>query len=292
MDVVLDQFQQRGIELKTNRNLLPDDTTTLFVCSGMQNHKDRFRRRSGERIASLQSCLRTDDIALVGNGSHLTYFEMLGYFSFGNDDYSDAVDLWHGIVKTLRIPVTSVHVHPKRRDHRLVWETLGYDTVLDPDCVWSDGSVGGECCELYCGDLEIGNLVNPLGHSVDVGFGWERMIQVIENVRRIDQTSLFRQGVHPIVADHERAVAALLENGIRPGPRGRPYVCRRLLRRLLRFDGVIMTGLSDYLDTERRLRQKQLSLGRRLWKRFSDKPQEWWWETAGLFPEEIPMIQL
>jgi alanyl-tRNA synthetase len=287
---VLKRFDEHDIPFETNRNLIPSDTSTLFVCSGMQLHKKRFHNPDGGRLASLQSCLRTDDIDLVGDGSHLTYFEMLGNFSFGNHDYADSVDLWHSLVLDLALPVTSVHVHPDRRDHADLWLSHGYPVVPDLDCEWSDGDVGGHCCELYCGDLEIGNLVNPNGGSTDVGFGWERVIQVVEGKSAVHETSLFRSGIPPVLADHERAVIALRENGIEPGNKGRAYVCRRLLRRMLRLIDDERFAFDDWLDHERRMREDKLRQARRMWRRHSGKPPEWWWDTLGILPDELIMV--
>ena len=61
-------------ELVQYKNIIPIDSTTLFVCSGMQNLKPRFLNQDLTRYSSLQSCVRTDDINLVGDGSHLTSF--------------------------------------------------------------------------------------------------------------------------------------------------------------------------------------------------------------------------
>lgn len=257
----------------------------------MQQVKRRFHNPDRDRYGSLQSCVRTDDIYLVGDGTHLTYFEMLGNFSFGRDDYPESVELWHRILTDLQIPVTKVHVHPSRPEHQQLWQRLKYNVVPDDSCVWSDGQIGGNCCELFCGDLEIGNLVNPLGHSVDVGFGWERLHQVFERVNRIDQTSLFDQGVHPIISDHVRTISVLRENGIVPGNKGRNYVCRRLLRRLMRLVTFESFPFDDWLCQERRLRDRSLRQGRRVWRKYHNKPPQFWWETFGILPEELDLIR-
>ena len=258
----------------------------------MQQVKRQFHNPQGGRHGSLQSCIRTDDIDLVGDGSHLTYFEMLGNFSFGGNDYDVSVELWHSILSDLGIKDCYVKVHPSQPMHQKIWRSRGYRVEPDEECVWSDGNIGGFCCELFVDDLEIGNLVNPLGHSTDVGFGWERLHQVIERKQRVDQTSLFDHGIHPIVSDHTRTINILLDNGIQPGNRGRNYVCRRIIRRLLRWlDGNEQFPFDDWLQSETELRERNLQQGRRVWRRHKDKPPEFWWETFGILPDELVLLR-
>jgi alanyl-tRNA synthetase len=216
---------------------------------------------------------------------------MLGNFSFGGDDYEQSVEMWHCILQDLGLSGLSVQVHPTQEVHRQMWERRGYGVVDDPECVWSDGKVGGYCCEIYIGGLEIGNLVNPLKHSTDVGFGWERLLQVVSGVDRVDRTELFDQTLPPVVRDHYRTLLTLRQNNSVPGNKQRGYVCRRLLRRVLLTGITSLPGLEDWCGVEMSLRERNLKTGRRLWRRHEGKPTEWWWDTCGLTPDEVTMLR-
>ena len=288
-DVVSRRYEQFGFPLVRDEQIIPDDDTTLFVCSGMQRVKNRFRQPDGSKHGSLQSCIRTNDLELVGDGTHLSYFEMLGNFSFGGNDYENSVELWHSVVRDLKIDIDCVHVHPTRNDHKELWHKRGYSTVDDLECVWSDGDIGGHCCELYSRGIEIGNLVNPLNHSTDVGFGYERLHLIVEGVNRVDETSLFNRSYHPVVRDHSRTLDMLWRNNIEPGNKRRNYVCRRLTRRLLKhLQGGEHFTFDQWVEQERMLHERQLKKVQRLWPRNRDKSPSWWWETHGILPEELP----
>ena len=47
----------------------------------------RLRSPDGSAYGSLQCCVRTNDLDLVGDGTHLTSFGMLGNFSFNGPEY-------------------------------------------------------------------------------------------------------------------------------------------------------------------------------------------------------------
>lgn len=279
------RFEEFGFPLVVDDTIIPDDDTTLFVCSGMQRLKNRFLTPDGTKHGSLQLCVRTNDISLIGDGSHLTFFQMLGNFHLGGS-YEASVDLWHAILLDYSIPIEAVHCHPDRPDHQELWKKRGYVVQDDTECVWSDGDIGGYCCELYSRGLEIGNLVNTLGHSVDVGFGWERLMQVTEGVSRVDQTSLFGK-FHPIVADHARTVETLWRHGITPGNKHR----RRLIRRMLPHLNSEQFVFHEWIESEREQLERRIPEARRLWKRHRDKPPEWWWSTCGILPEELLSLQ-
>lgn len=245
-------------------------------------------------MGSSQSCVRCNDLDLIGDESHLSSFEMMGHFSFGGNDYPEAIELWDGIVRELGLPITHVTVHPDRPNDSRLWRKLGYRVVLDPECTWSDGSIHGYCCELFVGDLEVGNLVNPLNHSVDVGFGLERIVQVLEGKERITETSLFRQDLPAIVADHTRTLQLMKENGVEPGSKGRESVCRKLLQRCLRLmddPADCVPELSEWWQTEQELMGRRLDRGRRRWRKFKHRTPKFWLETFGLTWEDLEILK-
>ncbi|MCF6228393.1 MAG: alanine--tRNA ligase-related protein, partial [Planctomycetes bacterium] len=74
-------------------SLVPhDDPSTLFTSAGMHQFKDDFtgnlRERNGHKTraaVTVQKCMRTPDLENVGKTArHHTFFEMLGFFSFGD----------------------------------------------------------------------------------------------------------------------------------------------------------------------------------------------------------------
>lgn len=262
---------------------MPHDNTTLFVCSGMQNLKEKFSFPDNSKYSNLQSCIRTNDLDLIGDSAHLTSFEMLGCFGFGTNDYKECCKMWHLIVKELNIPITHVNVHPDS-DHYDIWHDLGYKILVTEDCKWSDGNIGGYCCELFKDDLEIGNLVNPLGHSIDVGFGLERMVQIIENKDRVDDTSLFNQSYNSINRDLSRTLNLLYSQNIKPGSKGRNNIARILARKWI---GECNEIFKEWIIKERKImsdNKKKLELFK---NDFMNKPFEYWYNTHGLTQQEI-----
>ncbi len=136
----------------------------------------------------------------------------------------------------------------------------GEDMSCGPEC-----AIGVCDCDRY---LEVWNLVfmqfdrdeqgnlNPLPRpSIDTGMGLERISAVCQGVFSNYDTDLFRQlidftariaGVSyganeesdvalRVVADHSRASAFMIADGILPSNEGRGYILRRLIRRAYRF---------------------------------------------------------
>jgi alanyl-tRNA synthetase len=261
----------------------------------MQPLKPRFQNPDGTSYGNIQYCVRTNDIDLVGDGTHLTFFQMVGSFGFGSRDYGRHIVMWTNIVRDLGIPISHVNVHPESGFERL-WQDK-FSVRPDPGCVWTDGNVGGFCSELFTPDgVEVGNLVNPLEHSVDVGFGFERMLQIMERKYRVDETELFDQSLDPISRDHVRTLTVLREQGIVPGNKGRNYICRRLIRRFIRLNPhEIEYSFSDWVQGERVRMEQSIRDAQRYWRKNRDTtgtiPDSFYWDTFGIMPEEMILVR-
>lgn len=163
----LDYFKKNQHAIIPSSPVIPhDDPTLLFINAGMNQFKDVFlgkSRRDYTRAASSQKCIRVggkhNDLENVGHTSrHLTLFEMLGNFSFGDYFKEQAIQYaWE------------VSTHIFGFDPKYIWPSVFREddeafelwtkyvpaeriTRLDEkDNFWAMGDTGpcGPCSELY-----------------------------------------------------------------------------------------------------------------------------------------------
>jgi alanyl-tRNA synthetase len=103
-------FESKGHTFRPSASLIPraDDRSTLLTTAGMQPLMPFFLGREqppAPLLTTVQKCFRTPDIDEVGlDGSHLTFFEMLGNFSFGQYFKEGAIELaWEFVFEHMKL---------------------------------------------------------------------------------------------------------------------------------------------------------------------------------------------
>jgi alanyl-tRNA synthetase len=166
-------FAERGHKIVPSASLVPSahDPSVLLTTAGMQPFKPYFLGREeppARRLADVQKCFRTTDIGEVGNTArHLTFFEMLGNWSFG-DYFKEESIPWGWQLSTAgfgmdpeRIWVTvfggdeELSLGPDE-EAIAVWRGVGVPDerivrLGREDNFWQGGPTGpcGPCSELY-----------------------------------------------------------------------------------------------------------------------------------------------
>ena len=160
-------FHSKGLPIIASSSLIPhSDPTLLFTSAGMVQFKANFLGidDSLKNATTCQKCVRTTDIDSVGfTERHLTFFEMLGNFSFGDYFKKEAIDwAWEYLTKVLGLSPDKLYVSiykggiaPRDEEAYNLW--LNYvpkERIFElgeADNFWTMGSTGpcGPCSEIY-----------------------------------------------------------------------------------------------------------------------------------------------
>lgn len=158
-------FEERGCKRMPSSSLIPDDPSLLLTSAGMVQFKPYFLHQKELDDAyvgttTVQKCVRTNDIDIIGTtGRHLSFFEMLGNFSFGKY-FKDEMCAWAYEFSTevLGLPAEKLYFTVFEDDDETIeiWKKLGVpedhiSKLGEDDNFWRAGPTGpcGPCSELY-----------------------------------------------------------------------------------------------------------------------------------------------
>lgn len=158
-------FEEKGCQRWPSSSLIPDDPSLLLTVAGMVQFKPYFlqQKHLDDRYigaTTAQKCVRTNDIDIIGtDGRHLSFFEMLGNFSFGKY-FKKEMCAWAYEFSTevLKLEKDRIHVTVFTDDDEAaeIWEKVGvapdHITRLgEDDNFWVAGPTGpcGPCSEMY-----------------------------------------------------------------------------------------------------------------------------------------------
>src|SRR5687768_6445302 len=236
-------FTERGHALVPSASLIPTHPTApMFTNSGMMQFVPYFLGEEAvpydpPRAATIQKCVRLagkhNDIDEIGRTRrHLTFFEMLGNWSFGDYYQLEAIKWAWELVLAAGFDGDRIWptVHISDDDAEAIWhEEIGIPMEriqrLDKDNFWEMGETGpcGPCSEVHydCGPewgdeggpahgggdryIEFWNLVfmRDFRHAdgslsalpaqnVDTGAGFERWLMLLQDVRSVIDTDVMR----------------------------------------------------------------------------------------------------
>ena len=165
----LDYFAKNGHEIVSSSPLVPrNDPTLMFTNAGMVQFKNVFtglEQRPYSRATTAQKVVRAggkhNDLDNVGyTARHLTFFEMLGNFSFGDYFKERAIELaWNLVTKEFDLPkdkllVTVYHTDDEAASYWKKIAGFSDDRIIripTSDNFWAMGDTGpcGPCSEIF-----------------------------------------------------------------------------------------------------------------------------------------------
>jgi alanyl-tRNA synthetase len=191
----LDFFEKRGHKILPGISLVPTDPSLLLTGAGVVPFRAIIEGREKpayKRVATCQRCVRTNDIEKVGfTTRHLTFFEMLGNFSFG--DYYKRESLlwgWEFLIDVVKLPKERLwaSTHEEDEEAQRIWlEDIGLPPerlvrLGKEDNFWGPvGATGacGPCSEVY---YDLGEELGCGSPNCKPGCDCDRFIELWNHV--------------------------------------------------------------------------------------------------------------
>ncbi|AWM08509.2 alanine--tRNA ligase [Bradyrhizobium symbiodeficiens] len=214
----LNFFAENGHEIVSSSPLVPrNDPTLMFTNAGMVQFKNVFtgvEKRPYQRATTSQKCVRAggkhNDLDNVGyTARHLTFFEMLGNFSFGDYFKERAIELaWKLITKEYGLKKDKLLVTVYHTDDEAagLWKKIaGFseDRIIripTSDNFWAMGDTGpcGPCSEIF---IDRGDHIwgGPPGSTEEDGDRflefWNLVFMQYEQVTKEERVDLPRPSI-------------------------------------------------------------------------------------------------
>lgn len=248
----------------------------LFHNSGMAPLRHMFKNEVMiSPLWSIQKCIRLggkhNDYSNIGiSKSHLSFFEMMGVFSFGNYDVYYAINFVYDFLLRLGLKSKDLLITVNNMDREMfqAWKVIaGEDCNLvatyGEQNIWKIGSYGlcGNCTEIYyiheLNYWEILNIVfikydkyksrilKLVNFGIDVGIGLERLSSVLSynfDVYKVENISCIAKDVwanenttyaQRIIIDHIRSACLIISDNVLPSNSNAGYILRKIIRRSL-----------------------------------------------------------
>ncbi len=197
-------LEKRGHVIISSASVVPEnDPSVLFTTAGMQPLVPYLKgetHASGTRLANFQKCIRTVDIEEVGDNTHHTFFEMMGYWSLGDYFKKEAITQTFEFITSKeeglsldknRLYVTCFEGNedaPRDTESAEVWKSLGLSEnriffLGVKDNWWSPGENGpcGPDSELFYDKTENG-LGDITKEEFEEANDSQKVVEIVNNV--------------------------------------------------------------------------------------------------------------
>ena len=158
-DLYINFFESKGHKQIPSAPVVPEnDPSVLFNTAGMQPlipYLMGQKHPYGTRLCDYQKCIRTNDLDVIGDTYHHTFFEMLGNWSLGDYFKKEAITWSFEFLTTvLNIPVDRLAVTvfagndiiPRDTESIEIWKGLGIPeeriAETEHDNFWIAGETG------------------------------------------------------------------------------------------------------------------------------------------------------